>query len=102
MDKEELYVPGPSAVFGAGGSAGWEKPPRPPRRVIPKDKGSRMNVIALRRDLQYKPPGAEPVEVPDIFGGDITVETYVANVNGATMASLGGVGYKHCIAYADV
>lgn len=72
------------------------KTPKPP---VPQDPVSRQGVLLLRRDLQLYDPDADPkyADVPDIFGGESTVEEYTERVYPEAISTLGlslEVGYS--------
>lgn len=79
----DTYVPGDPPEFNPNDGKDWD-PPQPRKRrkarraIIVRDPVTRHLILALRRDLHYIFPNGTIPEVPDIFGGPITVETYVA------------------------
>lgn len=85
------FFPGGEAGFGIATDDGerWDRPTQPqnapkrrkrgPRKVIRRDRVSRQLMLGLRLHLHYVPASGIIPQVPDIFGGDITVETYIKN-----------------------
>lgn len=64
------------------------KTPKPP---VPQHPIARQALILLRRDLQLYDPDSDPThaEVPDIFGGELTVEDYTLHIYPEAVSTLG-------------